>query len=280
MKKNWRVCLSSMFAIFLVVSATGCNAQPATSKSTITSSSPTGSAAHAVVQKNPHWSYEGEEGPEHWGELEKDFAACGNGHEQSPVNIEHTHLEASHTQQPLQVHYTTAKASILNNGHTIQINTAGPGNTIVVDGTRYTLKQFHFHHPSEHQIDGKNAEMELHFVHQSDNGRTAVLGVLIQRGKENKAFNSIWSKLPKDTTSQDAALEEGINLASLLPKDLHSVRYNGSLTTPPCTEHVNWTILEQPIKMSADQISRFATIFPDNHRPVQQLGARELTADK
>ncbi|WP_149095474.1 carbonic anhydrase [Paenibacillus terrae] len=279
MKKNWRVCLSSMFAIFLVVSATGCNSQPATSKTTNTSSS-TISNAHAVVQKSPHWSYEGDQGPEHWGELEQDFAACGNGQEQSPVNIEHTHLEASHTQQPLQVHYTTAKASILNNGHTIQINTAGPGNTIVVDGTRYTLKQFHFHHPSEHQIDGKNAEMELHFVHQSDNGRTAVLGVLIQRGTENKAFNSIWSKLPKDTTSQDAALEEGINLASLLPKDLHSVRYNGSLTTPPCTEHVNWTILEQPIKMSADQISRFATIFPDNHRPVQQLGARELTADK
>ncbi|MGG1650648.1 carbonic anhydrase [Paenibacillus sp. NRS-1780] len=279
MKKNWRVCLSSMFAIFLVVSATGCNAQPATSKSTITSSSPTGSAAHAVVQKNPHWSYEGEEGPEHWGELEKDFAACGNGHEQSPVNIEHSRMEAWQTQQPIQVHYTNTKVSILNNGHTVQINAASPGNDIVLDGTKFTLKQFHFHHPSEHQIDGKNADMELHFVHQGDNGSTAVLGVLIQGGKENKAFSRIWSKLPKDV-SQEEALEGELNLAILLPKDLHSIRYNGSLTTPPCTEHVNWTVLEQPIEMSADQISRFAALFPDNHRPVQQLGARELTTDK
>ncbi|MGW9530548.1 carbonic anhydrase [Paenibacillus terrae] len=278
MKKNWRGCLSSLFAIFLVVSATGCNSQPATSKSTNTSSSPT-SSVHAVVQKNPHWSYGGDEGPEHWGELEKDFAACGNGHEQSPVNIEHTRIKASQTQQPLQVHYINTKVSILNNGHTVQIKAASPGNYIVLDGTKFTLKQFHFHHPSEHQIDGKNADMELHFVHQSDSGNTAVLGVLIQTGKENKAFNGIWSKLPKDV-SQEEALEGELNLATLLPKDLHSVRYNGSLTTPPCTEHVNWTVLEQPIEMSADQISQFATLFPDNHRPVQQLGARKLTANK
>ncbi len=121
--------------------------------------------------------------------------------------------------------------------------------------------------------------MELHFVHQSDNGSTAVLGVLIQDGKENKAFSRIWPKLPIDV-SKEAALEEEINLAALLPKDLHSVRYNGSLTTPPCTEHVNWIVLEQPIEMSADQINQFATLFPDNHRPVQELGARKLTADK
>ncbi|WCM61685.1 carbonic anhydrase [Paenibacillus polymyxa] len=279
MKKNWKGCLFSIFAIILVVSVTGCNSQPAISSTPSTSSSSVNNA-HAVVQKGPHWSYEGDQGPEHWGELEKDFVACGNGHEQSPVNIEHTHLEASQTQHPLQVHYTNTKASILNNGHTVQINVADASNNIMLDGTKFTLKQFHFHHPSEHQIDGKNAEMELHFVHQSDNGSTAVLGVLIQSGKENKAFNRIWSKLPKDNSQEAAALDEEINLAALLPKDLHSVRYNGSLTTPPCTEHVNWTVLEQPIEMSADQINQFAAIFPDNHRPVQQLGTRELTADK
>ncbi|WP_025719649.1 carbonic anhydrase [Paenibacillus sp. 1-18] len=277
MKKNWKGCLSSTLAIFLVVWVTGCNPQPATSSSTSTSA-PAANNVHAVVQKTPHWSYEGDEGPEHWGELEKDFAACGNGHEQSPVNIEHTRMEASQTQQPIQVHYANTKVSILNNGHTVQINAASPSNYIVLDGTKFTLKQFHFHHPSEHQIDGKNADMELHFVHQSDNGSTAVLGVLIQGGKENKAFSRIWSKLPKDV-SQEEALEGELNLATLLPKDLHSVRYNGSLTTPPCTEHVNWTVLEQPIEMSADQISQFAALFPDNHRPVQQLGARKLTTD-
>ncbi|EHS59702.1 carbonic anhydrase [Paenibacillus sp. Aloe-11] len=277
MKKNWKVCLSSVFSIFLVVWITGCTPQSTTSSTTNTSA-PVADNVHAVVQESPHWSYKGNEGPEHWGELEKNFAACGNGQEQSPVNIEYTRLEASQTQQPIQAHYTNTKVSILNNGHTVQINAASPSNYIVLDGTKFTLKQFHFHHPSEHQIDGKNADMELHFVHQSDNGSTAVLGVLIQNGNENKAFSRIWSKLPTDV-SKEAALEEEINLAALLPKDLHSIRYSGSLTTPPCTEHVNWIVLEQPIEMSADQISRFATLFPDNHRPVQQLGTRKLTTD-
>ncbi|WP_311081108.1 carbonic anhydrase family protein [Paenibacillus polymyxa] len=277
MKKHWRGCLFSIFSIILGLSVTGCT--PSTTSSAPSASSSSANNAHAVVQKSAHWSYEGDEGPKHWGELEKDFVACGNGQEQSPINIEHSHLKDSHMQQPLQVHYSTTKLSILNNGHTVQVNAASPSNDIVVDGTKFTLKQFHFHHPSEHQIEGKNAEMELHFVHQSDSGSTAVLGVLIQKGKENQAFSRIWSKLPKDT-SQEANLEGEINLATLLPKDLHSVRYNGSLTTPPCTEHVNWTVLEQPIEMSPDQINQFAAIFPDNHRPVQQLGTRELKADK
>lgn len=277
MKTNWKGCLSSIFAMFLVVWVTGCSPPSATSSTTNTSAPAANNVA--VVQKTPYWSYEGDQGPKHWGELEKDFVACSNGQEQSPVNIERTRLEASQTQQSMQVHYTNTKVSILNDGHTVQINAASPSNYIILDGTKFTLKQFHFHHPSEHQIDGKNAEMELHFVHQSDHGSTAVLGVLIQNGKENKAFSPIWSKLPKDV-SKEAALEKEINLAALLPKDLHSVRYNGSLTTPPCTEHVNWTVLEKPVEMSAEQISQFATIFPDNHRPVQQLGARKLTTDR
>ncbi|MDP4097277.1 carbonic anhydrase family protein [Paenibacillus sp. P96] len=223
-----------------------------------------------------HWSYEGDTGPEHWGELEADYLACGNGTQQSPIDIKHAHLTTSEILKPIDIHYGNAKASIQNNGYTIQVSLKDNSNYIVLDGTKFTLTQFHFHHPSEHQINGQNADMELHFVHKSENNRTAVLGILIENGSEHMAFESFWDNLPTDETKKTVELESAIDLTSLLPANLQSIHYSGSLTTPPCTENVSWTVLEHPIEMSQEQIAKFAAIFPDNHRPVQPLGDREI----
>ncbi|MFB5759233.1 carbonic anhydrase [Paenibacillus medicaginis] len=233
----------------------------------------------AASQASPaHWTYEGDTGPEHWGELDEDYLACKNGTQQSPIDIKHSELTASDTIQPMEVHYGKTEANIQNNGYTIQVGLKDHQNYIVLDGTRFMLAQFHFHHPSEHQIDGQHADMELHFVHKSGDGKTAVLGVLIKKGAENKAFESIWSSMPATETEEAVELEDTVDPASMLPANLHSIRYSGSLTTPPCTEGVSWIVLDNPIEMSQAQIDQFAAIFPDNHRPVQPLGDRKAVS--
>lgn len=227
-----------------------------------------------------HWSYEGETGPEYWGALEDDYSTCKRGQQQSPINIEHNKLTTVNDLQPLKLNYHASKAHIVNNGHTIQLNIDDDNNEMILEDTKYTLTQFHFHHPSEHQIDGKHTEMELHLVHKSETGQTAVLGVPIISEQENDAFESIWNQLPQQETKEPISLEQPINIPSLLPTDLHSIRYTGSLTTPPCSENVSWVVLDHPIEMSQAQIAKFAEIFPDNHRPIQPLLDRSVQSEQ
>ncbi|GGO09474.1 carbonic anhydrase [Saccharibacillus kuerlensis] len=249
-------------------------AAPAASGST---SSGKAEASHAAA---PHWSYDEETGPDHWAELEDEFGVCATGASQSPVNIDHTQIVRSGESKPIEPHYgKLSDASVINNGHTIQVNVTGGDHYMTLDGEKYKLLQFHFHHPSEHQVDGKNAEMELHFVHENEKGEKAVVGVLINPGEENSAYKYLWSHLPEEESEEAVPLDSPIDLNALLPQDLHSVHYDGSLTTPPCTEHVNWSVLEEPIELSQAQIDLFAKLFPDNHRPIQELGDRELSGD-
>ncbi|WP_028390675.1 MULTISPECIES: carbonic anhydrase [Bacillaceae] len=226
-----------------------------------------------------HWSYEEETGPEHWGELNPTYSACINGSEQSPINIEFSQLKTSKKIENIEIQYQPTPFSIVNNGHTVQANAATPSNSIIVEGKEYNLAQFHFHTPSEHQFNGQLLDMELHLVHQDANGELAVLGVMIQEGKENEKLASIWSVLPNGETKKDISIKEPIDLQALLPSDQTFFYYNGSLTTPPCTEEVKWIIFENPIEMSKEQIQAFQQIFPDNHRPVQPLNEREIIKD-
>ncbi|KAB2334489.1 carbonic anhydrase family protein [Cytobacillus depressus] len=225
------------------------------------------------------WSYEEETGPDHWGELDLSYSACIKGSEQSPVNIEFSQVKTSEKLESIEIKYQPTPFSIVNNGHTVQANAATPSNSIVVEGKEYQLVQFHFHTPSEHQFNGQHLDMELHLVHQDTNGELAVLGVLIQEGKENEKLASVWDVLPKDETEKDILINEPVDLQALLPSDQASFYYNGSLTTPPCTEKVKWIVFEKPIEMSKEQIQAFQQIFPDNHRPVQSLVEREIFKD-
>lgn len=230
----------------------------------------------AVKTEVAHWSYKGDTGPDHWGELSDANAVCTNGKEQSPINLEFSQIKTVE-KGSLQVNYSPTVFSIANNGHTVQANAQTQNNTMTIDGTEYKLAQFHFHTPSEHEFDGKAYDMELHLVHKDENNKLAVLGIMIKAGQENEKLAALWSALPKEQTTQDVALNQPIDIMTLLPKDQSTFRYNGSLTTPPCTEDVKWTVLEQPIEMSKEQIQAFQSIFPDNHRPVQPVNSREIT---
>lgn len=203
-------------------------------------------------------------------------SACVNGSEQSPINIEFSQIKTDKKLENLQIQYEPTPFTLVNNGHTVHANPTSESNTILVKGYEYKLAQFHFHTPSEHRFNGQNFDMELHLVHKDANRKIAVLGVMIQEGKENEKLASIWDVLPKEETAEDISVKERVDLQGILPQDQTSFHYNGSLTTPPCTEEVKWVIFEQPIEMSKKQIQAFRQIFPDNHRPVQPLNDREL----
>lgn len=233
-------------------------------------------AKEAYGTHSAHWSYQGETGPEHWGELDPLYAQCIQGKEQSPVNIESSKVKSSGELKNHSIHYVPTDFSLVHNGHTIQANAKTANNHISVEGEEYKLIQFHFHTPSEHQVNGQNYDMELHLVHKDAKGKLAVLGIMLREGKENETLASFWGALPKEETENDISVSEPIDLQGLLPKDQTSFHYNGSLTTPPCTEKVQWIVFEEPIEMSKEQIQAFQQNFPDNHRPVQLLNEREV----
>jgi carbonic anhydrase len=220
----------------------------------------------------PHWGYEGEVGPEHWGELNPDWALCSTGVEQSPVDI-----PADTVVNPADITfgYDPSQLTIVNNGHTIQVN-YDPGSTIEVGGKSYELKQFHFHALSEHTMAGANTPMEMHLVHQAEDGQYAVVGVFINSGDANAAFEPIWANLPAEAGDPTAIDGVMVNADDLLPGERTYYRYNGSFTTPPCTEGVQWLVLNTDISLSDEQIGAFTDIVDGNYRPVQALNDREF----
>ena len=229
-----------------------------------------GIAAFAEV----HWDYEGTDGPKHWGSLDPAFAACASGTEQSPVDL--TGAQESDLSS-LAFDYTPSPITISNNGHTIQVEYA-PGSGIVLDGARYELLQFHFHHVSEHAVDGVRFPLELHLVHRNNSGALAVVGVLFEAGGANEALKPLWSHLPAKAGPATIVAGE-VDATALLPKRRTTWRYMGSLTTPPCTDGVSWIVMTEPVALSAEQIEAFGAIFPNNSRPVQPLNGRVLRRD-
>lgn len=221
----------------------------------------------------PHWAYEGEEGPSHWGELEG-YATCGDGTHQSPIDV------SSPTEQDLtniSFHYQPSEVNILNNGHTVQVN-YDAGSYIELDGTRYDVLQFHYHAPSEHTVNGQSFPAEIHIVHKNAEDSLAVVGILLQEGKQNDAFSAFIDHLPKEKTDvKDAGTT--INAADFLPAVQTTYRYDGSLTTPPCTEGVQWLLMTAPVELSTAQLSTLESIFEANNRPVQPLGERTTIED-
>jgi len=166
---------------------------------------------------------------------------------------------------------------VVNNGHTIQVN-YNEGSSIKVDGMTFELKQFHFHGPSEHTINGQYFELEMHLVHQSADGSLAVVGVLIREGAENPAFAPFSDHLPTKS-GEEYSSQDTINADDLLPASRLSYRYSGSLTTPPCSEGVKWLVLTTPIEMSGTQIASFKDIIQNNNRPVQPHNGRDIMID-
>ncbi len=216
-----------------------------------------------------HWSYEGAEGPPHWGALDAASRVCSAGSQQSPIDIGAT-IRAE--LPPLKIKWANSADAIVNNGHTIQLN-AGPGSTLFLGEDEYRLVQFHFHRPSEHLIDGKRFPMEAHFVHQHTSGALAVVGVLMTTGGANPAFNKVVTTMP-DKEGPAVKADPAIDPNGLLPGDLAYYRYAGSLTTPPCAETVEWLLLAEPVEVAEADVAAFAKLYPMNARPVQMDNRR------
>ncbi len=217
------------------------------------------------------WSYEGQTGPDHWGDLTPQYVLAKNGRRQSPINIGDTQ---STQLPPLSFDYHPAKIVLVYNGHTIK-ETEERGSLLHVGATTFELKQFHFHSPSEHTVNGEHFDMEVHLVHRSEAGQIAVVGVFIHQGQANLALDAIWNYLPTETNKQ-LEYESVFNAVSLLPASRQYVAYDGSLTTPPCTEGVKWFVLTNPIELSKAQIEKFRRIISGNNRPVQKLYGRRV----
>ena len=223
------------------------------------------------------WSYQGETGADFWGNLDSDFEACSLGQSQSPINIESS---TDSDLGSLELNYRDTPLKIINNNRTIRVDYQ-PGSNLTLDGREYELLQFHFHQPSEHLISGQAANMEAHFVHKNrETGDLAVLAVLMSEGKINQALKRVWDKIPfRERTEEVSDLI--INASNLLPEDIDRYyRYQGSLTTPPCSEIVTWLVLKQPVEISKLQIDRFLKIIGNNARPVQPLNNRILSESK
>lgn len=233
-----------------------------------------GSVARAVAAEGAHWAYEGHGGPAEWGSLSPEYAACSMGREQSPIDL--SKPIAAVVGDPMAA-WRPVPLRVQNNGHTIQVDCAGGGG-LMLDGKSYDLLQFHFHHPSEHTVDGAFFDMECHFVHKAADGSLAVLGVMIAKGAANPALESIWQVMPAKG-GESVSAGSMLDPSTLLPKDTVTFRYAGSLTTPPCSEVVQWVVYRQAVTASADQLAAFARLFPNNARPVQPLHRRKLLLD-
>lgn len=235
-----------------------------------------GETGHATDQAHAngpaHWGYTGEGAPEHWGQLSPDYAICGSGKNQSPIDLDNF-VEAELAD--ISFAYSAGGQELINNGHTIQVNFA-PGSSVSLDGQNFALKQYHFHSPSENTIQGQSFPLEVHLVHADAAGNLAVIAVMFSEGDENPALSQAWSLMPSQAGDK-VALTTPVSAAEILPQDHSYYRFNGSLTTPPCSEGVRWLVMKTPVSVSAEQVKKFAELMQHpNNRPVQPVNARPV----
>ena len=230
-----------------------------------------GGAAEGKVE----WGYEGDTGPAKWGELSPEFSMCGQGKNQSPINIDPKKNVIEAKQPPIKFDYTMLiPERIHHNGHTVQVDMRS-GGEITVDGKTFKLKQFHFHAPGEHTIAGTPFPMEIHFVHQADDGQLAVVAVPMMPGWPHPTVATLWRTLPQ---KKGDSFELSNNVLRSLEIDKNVTnyyRYNGSLTTPPCSEGVIWIVKRDRVTVSKPQVAALVKVLGHpNNRPLQPSNAR------
>jgi carbonic anhydrase len=229
-------------------------------------------AARAAAPKHGTvWSYEGETGPANWSKINVEWAKCGAGNRQSPIDLRDgikVNLEQ------ISFDYHPSSFSEVNNGHTIEVKVGG-GNFITVGNTVYELQEFHFHRPSEEKINGKGTEMVIHLVHRSAEGKVAIIAVLLERGQPHRLMQTIWDNLPLEK-QEVVSPSIVIDPTDALPERRDYFTYMGSLTEPPCTEGVLWMVFKQPMQASPAQMALFSRLYPLNARPVQPTAGRMI----
>jgi carbonic anhydrase len=230
--------------------------------------------------QNAYWNYEGHTGPLVWGKLDPAYAACGHGHDQSPVDIRGARLNAA--LQPIEFHYLGGPVTLDNTGRGIVVR-VDPGSYILLGGVRYNLLRFEFHHPSEHAVKGKLTDMEVDLIHQSADGHLAIVAVRLNEdqglGLANAVLATLWQHLPA-AAGTSAKVEDIINPGGFLPADRGYWTYTGSELTPPCAEGVLWLVFENSISISRQQLHVFTNLFRMNTRPLQDLHGRRIEANE
>jgi carbonic anhydrase len=261
--------------LVLCVTACGGSAPPAIPPSAA-SAAPAMAAGAAPAAVHVAWSYSGEAGPPRWGDLEPSYVLCKSGKEQTPIDLS-SKAEKGSALQGLAFQYPTIPLALFNNGHTVQVPNTGPAT--LTEGSRtWALSQFHLHAPSEHELDGRRFDAEVHFVHKNTRGELAVVGVFVQAGRENAALKAVFDRAPSDIgTDPRPVAGTTVDLKAILPPPGGYFTYGGSLTVPPCTEGVTWFVLSTPIEASAAQLARFhALTGGDTNRPLQPVGDRKV----
>jgi carbonic anhydrase len=242
--------------------------------------------AALVIPRTPHaqtpkpvsttwrtpWSYAGANGPDHWGDLDPEYASCKHGKAQSPIDIG----KADKADLPaLRFEYHSGPLHVINNGYTaLRVDYAQSGDFLVAGSQRYQLTQFHFHRPSEETIHGKRYDMVLHLMHAASDGKVAAVAILLKAGHANPTIQTLWPYMPKTAGALQEIAGVEINPATLLPHDTAYYTYDGSQTAPPCSEGVTWFVLKTPMEMSTEEIDAFATLYPHDVRPLQPLNGR------
>jgi len=218
-----------------------------------------------------HWAYQGERGPEHWGDLSPDFVQCKVGVNQSPIDIVDS-VEAN--LPPLVIDYTSRTIDLVNNGHTAQMNVE-PGSFLRVEGEEFELLQFHIHVPSEHWVNGEQFLLEVHFVHKNAEGELAVVGVLYNEGEDPANLARYISRIPGEL-DKPVSFETSLGDLAVTSLNKGYYRYNGSLTTPPCSEGVRWYVLKEFLTVSKTHRDIFNELIGDDARGPQPINARPV----
>jgi carbonic anhydrase len=229
--------------------------------------------AAAAGGDTPRWGYHGRNGTQAWGDLAPGFAVCKLGQFQAPIDIRTADAKKAPL-PPIKFSYAPARAVVVNNGHSIQVEIPA-GGKVTLEDDGYTLEQFHFHAPSEEKIDGKPYAMVAHLVYRNAQDKLAVVAVLMKQGRANAALAPVFDNMPGREGGKHV-LKSPLNLAGLLPADRAYYRFKGSLTTPPCSEQVSWQVLKQPVEISKEQLAAFRKLYPMNARPTQPLNGRTV----
>lgn len=232
----------------------------------------------AAAQHGASWSYQGNDGPRNWGKLDPAYRACRDGHEQSPINIHDAHLNKA--LPPLEFHYIGAAVTVENNGLTIVVH-PNPGSYFTYDGVRYELQEMMFHRPSETAVNGRLDDLDVEFLHQSADGKRAVIEVrfVMDMGGPNATLATLWNHLPA-TAGATERISDMVNPGGLLPRDRGYWTYMGSLSTPPCTEGVRWFVMEQELSVSRMQLKQYTDMFRVSSRPLQDAHGRKIEANE
>lgn len=244
---------------------------PATTVATAPAPRPAPALESAVEQhRSLTWNYEGDGGPADWSRIDSKNTLCSTGKRQSPIDISEG-IKVDLDQ--VKFDYKPTRFRIEDNGHTIQV-TVGEGSSITIMGRSYELKQFHFHRPSEEKVNGKRFDMVVHLVHKDDEGNTAVVAVLLEKGSnEHPLIQTLWNNMPLEA-GMSLTPATAIDLNKLLPENRAYYTYMGSITEPPCSENVLWMVFKQPVGLSADQVAIFSRLYKNNARPIQPVNGR------